>query len=145
MASLNKVVLIGRLGRDPEVITMENGSQKMNVTLATSERFHDRSGNWQEQTEWHTVVAWNNIAADIAEHRRNYCKGDLLYVEGRLRTRQYIDKQGITRYVTEVVADKMMSLSNQRQGQSLSAMYQPASSELTENQGQNEESSPLPF
>ena len=145
MASLNKVVLIGRLGRDPEVITMENGSQKMNVTLATSERFHDRNGNWQEQTEWHTVVAWNTIATDIAEHRRNYCKGDLLYVEGRLRTRQYVDKQGITRHVTEVVADKMMSLSNQRQGQSPSAMYQPASSELTENQGQNEESSPLPF
>ncbi len=145
MASLNKVVLIGRLGRDPEVITMENGSQKMSVTLATSERFHDKNGNWQEQTEWHTVVAWNNLAADIAERRRNYCKGDLLYVEGRLRTRQFVDKQNVTRHVTEVVADKMMSLSNLRQGQCQAAAYRPTAPEQAEDMGRDEDSSPFSF
>ena len=82
MATLNKVMLIGRLGRDPEVITYENGNKRMSVSLATSERYRDRDGNWVEQTDWHNLVAWGNIALDIAEKRRNYIKGDMMYVEG---------------------------------------------------------------
>jgi single-strand DNA-binding protein len=111
MAGLNKVMLIGRLGRDPEIIHFENGGKKMTVTLATSERYRDRDGNWQDQTEWHNVVAWGNLAIDIAEKRRNYIKGDLLFVEGRIKTRQFTDGQGVNRTITEIVAEKMNLIS----------------------------------
>lgn len=111
MAGLNKVLLIGRLGRDPEVIHFDNGGKKMTVTLATSERYRDREGNWQDQTEWHNVVAWGNLALDIAEKRRNYIKGDLLFVEGRIKTRQYTDGQGVNRSITEIIAEKMNLIS----------------------------------
>ena len=114
MATLNKVMLIGRLGRDPEVITYENGNKRMSVSLATSERYRDRDGNWVEQTDWHNLVAWGNIALDIAEKRRNYIKGDMMYVEGRIKTRQYVDAQNVTRYITEIVVDKMMSMGANR-------------------------------
>jgi single-strand DNA-binding protein len=111
MAGLNKAMLIGRLGKDPEVITFDNGGKKMTVSLATSERYRDREGNWQEQTEWHNIVAWANLANDVAEGRRNYVKGDLMFVEGRIKTRQYNDSQGNTRYITEIVADKINLIS----------------------------------
>ena len=115
MASLNKVILIGRLGKDPEITTFESGNRKMSVTLATTERYRDRDNNWVDQTEWHNLVAWGNLANDIAEKRRNYAKGDMMYVEGRLRTRQYTDNQGINRFVTEIQVDKLMQLMSARQ------------------------------
>ena len=99
MASLNKVILIGRLGRDPEITTFESGNKKMSATLATTERYRDRENNWVDQTEWHNLIAWGNLA-----------NGDMMYIEGRLRTRQFTDNQGINRYVTEVQVDKMMQL-----------------------------------
>ncbi|MBR4155619.1 MAG: single-stranded DNA-binding protein [Bacteroidales bacterium] len=114
MASLNKVILIGRLGKDPEIVSFDNGSKKMSVTLATSERYRDRNGEWVEQTDWHNLVSWGNIALDLAEKRRNYIKGDLMYVEGRIKTRQYVDNQNITRSITEIVVDKMMNMGNTR-------------------------------
>ena len=124
MASLNKVILIGRLGKDPEVTTFDNGNRKVSATLATSER----DNNWVEQTDWHNIVVWGNLANDIAEGRRNYTKGDLMYVEGKLRTRQYTDQQGIVRYVTEVLADKMMQMAPARPAQqsSYGQPYAPA-------------------
>ena len=76
MASLNKVILIGRLGKDPEVTSFENGNKKISVTMATSERYRDRDQNWVEQTDWHNIVVWGNLANDIAEGRRNYSKGE---------------------------------------------------------------------
>lgn len=115
MASLNKVILIGRLGKDPEITTFESGNRKMSVTLATTERYRDRDNNWVDQTEWHNLVAWGNLANDIADKRRNYAKGDMMYVEGRLRTRQYTDNQGINRFVTEIQVDKLMQLMSARQ------------------------------
>lgn len=117
MASLNKVILIGNLGKDPEVISFDNGTKKMTVSLATTERYRDRDGNWQEQTEWHNLVAWGVLAQDIADKRRNYVKGDQMYVEGRIKSRQYVDNQNVTRYITEIVVDKMMSLGGNRQQQ----------------------------
>ncbi len=115
MAGLNKVMLIGRLGKDPEVISFENGGKKMTVTLATSERYRDRNGQWQDQTEWHNIVAWGNLANDIEEKRRNYIKGDLLFVEGKIKTRQYQDSSGTTKYITEIVAEKMNLISKSGQ------------------------------
>ena len=132
MASLNKVMLIGHLGKDPEVISFENGSKKMSVTMATTERYRDRNGEWAEQTDWHNLVAWGNLALDIAEKRRNYVKGDFMYVEGRLKTRQYVDAQNVTRYVTEVLFDKIMSIGANRiqnqdqQNVSYNSYQQPA-------------------
>lgn len=117
MASLNKVILIGNLGKDPEVISFDNGTKKMSVSLATTERYRDRDGNWQEQTEWHNLVSWGALAQDIADKRRNYMKGDQMYVEGRIRSRQYVDGQNVTRHITEIVVDKMMSLGGNRQQQ----------------------------
>ena len=132
MASLNKVMLIGRLGKDPEVISFDNGNKKMSVSLATSERYRDRNGEWMEQTDWHNLVAFGPLALDIAEKRRNYVKGDMMYVEGRLKTRQYVDAQNVTRYVTEVLVDKMMSIGANRiqnqdqQNVSYNSYQQPA-------------------
>ena len=114
MASLNKVILIGRLGKDPEITTFESGNKKMSVTLATTERYRDRDNNWVDQTEWHNLIAWGNLANDIAEKKRNYAKGDMMYAEGRLRTRQYTDNQGINRFVTEIQVDKLMQLVSAR-------------------------------
>ena len=110
MASLNKVILIGRLGKDPEVTSFENGNKKISVTMATSERYRDRDQNWVEQTDWHNIVVWGNLANDIAEGRRNYSKGDMMYVEGKLRTRSWADPQGVKKYTTEVVADNIQLL-----------------------------------
>ena len=115
MASLNKVILIGRLGKDPEVIDFENGNRKVTVTMATTERYRDRNSEnseWREQTEWHNIVVHGNLANDIAEKRRNYSKGDMMYIEGKLHTRQFVSKDGQNRRVTEIVADKMMLLTN---------------------------------
>ena len=117
MASLNKVILIGNLGKDPEVISFDNGTKKMTVSLATTERYRDRDGNWQEQTEWHNLVSCGMLAQDIFEKRRNYVKGDQMYVEGRIKSRQYVDNQNVTRHITEIVVDKMMSLGGNRQQQ----------------------------
>ena len=150
MASLNKVILIGRLGKDPEVTTFENGNKKVSATMATSERYRDRDQNWVEQTDWHNIVAWNTLANDIAEGRRNYSKGDMMYVEGKLRTRQYTDQQGITRYVTEVIADKMMQLApappatQSSYGQPYGTTTEPATTGYAP-QSTTEESNDLPF
>ncbi|MBZ0243814.1 MAG: single-stranded DNA-binding protein [Bacteroidales bacterium] len=115
MAGLNKVMLIGRLGKDPEVISFENGGKKMSVSLATSESYRDRNGEWQDQTEWHNITAWGNLANDIDEKRRSYAKGDLLFIEGKIRTRQYQDAQGVTKYITEILAEKMNLISKSGQ------------------------------
>jgi len=114
MAGLNKVILIGRLGKNPEIYTFDNGNKRITVSLATSERYRDREDNWQEQTDWHNIVAIGNLANDIAEGRRNYSKGDLMYVEGKLRYRQYTNQNGQLCSITEILADRMMQLSPAR-------------------------------
>ncbi len=140
MAGLNKVMLIGRLGKDPEVITFDNGGKKMTVSLATSERYRDREGNWQDQTEWHNIVAWGNLANDVAEGRRNYIKGDLLFVEGKIKTRQYQDNQGNTRYITEIVADKLNLISKSGSSMTADTRGEPPSQTETKQTDHNGES-----
>lgn len=100
--SVNKVILVGNLGRDPEVRTAQDGSKIVNLSLATSETWKDRaSGERKEKTEWHRVVIFNPNIADVAE--RYLKKGSTVYVEGALQTRKYTDGQGVERYSTEVV------------------------------------------
>ncbi|MTI22134.1 single-stranded DNA-binding protein [Fulvivirga sp. RKSG066] len=108
MSGVNKVILVGRLGKDPEVRHLESGASVANFPIATSEVYKDRNtGERKEQTEWHNIVLWRGLA-EIAEKYLN--KGDMVYVEGKLRTRSW-EKDGITRYTTEVVGDNMTMLS----------------------------------
>lgn len=103
--SVNKVILIGNLGKDPEVRNTQDGSKIVNLTLATSETWNDRaSGERKERTEWHRVVIFNDRVADVAE--RFLKKGAKVYVEGSLQTRKWTDQQGQERYTTEVVVGR---------------------------------------
>lgn len=100
--SVNKVILVGNLGRDPEIRTTQNGTKVGNFTLATSERWKDRnSGEMQERTEWHTVVIWNEHLVSVADKYLH--KGSKVYLEGQLQTRKWTDQQGNDRYTTEIV------------------------------------------
>src|SRR5215510_11829819 len=104
MSGVNKVILVGRLGKDPEVRNLESGVAVANFTLATSESYKDKTtGEKKEVTEWHNVVLWRGLA-EIAQ--RYLHKGDMVYVEGKLRTRSW-EKEGVTRYTTEIVGDNM--------------------------------------
>ena len=108
MSGVNKVIIVGRLGKDPEVRHLESGAAVANFPVATSEVYKDRNtGERREQTEWHNVVLWRGLA-DIAEKYLN--KGDMVYIEGKLRTRSW-EKDGVTRYTTEIVGDNMTMLS----------------------------------
>ena len=94
-------MLIGRIGKDPDTFTFENGNKKISFTLATTESYRDKEGNWVDQTEWHNIAGYRYLAD------KNVAKGDLVYVEGKIKTRKYQDKEGNDRYVTEIVADKI--------------------------------------
>ncbi len=108
MAGINKVILLGNLGKDPEVRYLEGGTAVANFTLATSENYKDKTtGEKRTITEWHNVVVWRGLA-EIAE--KYLKKGNQVYVEGKLKTRQWQDKDGNNRYTTEIVAENMQML-----------------------------------
>ena len=108
MASVNKVILVGNLGRDPETRYMPNGEAVANITLATTDTWKDRtSGERQEKTEWHRVTFYRRLAEIAGEYLK---KGSQVYVEGRLETRKWTDKEGKDRYTTEIIASEMKML-----------------------------------
>lgn len=110
--SLNKAILIGNLGADPEVRSTSNGSRVATFSLATSRQWKGQSGEKQEKTEWHRVVAWNNRASTLADIVEKYAKkGDKLYVEGTIEYRTWQDREGQTRYTTEINAREIILLS----------------------------------
>ena len=114
MASLNKVLLIGNLGRDPENRFLPSGGAVCNFSIATTDRFTDKSGQKQERTEWHNIVMYGKLAEIAAQYLR---KGSAVYVEGRLQTRKWQDKNtGADRYSTEIIADQMQMLGGKGQG-----------------------------
>jgi single-strand DNA-binding protein len=114
MASVNKVILIGNLGRDPEVRYAPSGSAICNITLATSRNWKDKtSGERQEETEWHRVVFFDRMAEVAGEYLK---KGKSVYIEGRLKTRKWTDKDGVEKYTTEIMADKMEMLGSREGG-----------------------------
>lgn len=108
MSGLNKVMLIGNLGKAPELRWLESGQAMCTLSIATSERYRDKSGQSHERTEWHKVVMWRELA-EIAD--RHLTKGQKVYIEGRLRTRSWQDGQGTEHRSTEIVADRMEMLS----------------------------------
>jgi single-strand DNA-binding protein len=118
MASVNKVILIGNLGRDPEVRYMPSGDAMVNINLATTDNWRDKNGEKQEKTEWHRVVMFGKVAEIAGEYLK---KGSQAYFEGRLQTRKWTDKEGQDRYTTEIVADRMQMLGS-RSGGSARAM-----------------------
>jgi single-strand DNA-binding protein len=114
MASVNKVILIGNLGKDPEVRYAPSGSAIANIALATSRSWKDKTtGERQEETEWHRVVFFDRMAEVAGEYLK---KGKSVYIEGRLKTRKWTDKEGVEKYTTEVMADKMEMLGSREGG-----------------------------
>lgn len=107
MPGVNKVILIGNLGKDPEVRYLDSGVAVANLTLATTENYKNREGEKVSQTVWHDIVLWRGLA-EIAEQYLK--KGNSVYIEGKLRNRKWEDKDGITRYKTEILADNMTML-----------------------------------
>ena len=112
MASVNKVILVGNLWRDPEVRTFPSGDRVANVTIATSSRYKNRAGEMVEETEWHRIAFFGRLAEIAEQYLR---KGSQIYVEGRIKTNKYTDKDGVERFATEIRADQMQMLGS-RQG-----------------------------
>ena len=113
MSGVNKVILVGRLGKEPEVRNLDNGATVANFSMATSETYKDKTtGEKKEITEWHNIVLWRGLA-EIAQ--RYLHKGDMVYIEGKIRTRSW-EKDGVTRYTTEIIGDNMTMLSSKSGG-----------------------------
>jgi single-strand DNA-binding protein len=104
MAGINRVILVGNLGKDPEIMTFESNNKKASFSLATTESYKDKNGNWVEQTEWHNIVLWGYLA------EKKLAKGDQVYIEGKIRSRSWDDKDGNKRYTTEILGDKVLKL-----------------------------------
>ena len=113
MASLNKVMLIGNLGKDPEVRYTTSNQSVASFPLATSEKFKNKSGEWEERTEWHNVVLWGRQAEVAGEY---LAKGKTVFIEGRLQTRKWQDKEGRDRYTTGIVGERMQMLGGRGDG-----------------------------
>jgi len=124
--SVNKVILIGRLGKDPETRYMPNGEAVTNATLATSENWKDKTGEKQEKTEWHNLVFYRRLAEIAGEYLK---KGSQVYIEGKLQTRKW-EKDGVTRYTTEIIVNEMTMLGGKSSGGgSFEVMEKPAASQ----------------
>lgn len=131
MASVNKVILVGNLGRDPEVRYMPNGEAVCNFSIATTDSWKDKSGQKQERTEWHNIVMYRKLAEIAGEYLK---KGRPVYVEGRLQTRKWQTKEGQDRYTTEIIADQMQMLGGRDSGGS-NASYDDMNQDQDRDQG----------
>lgn len=121
MSGINKVILVGYVGRDPEIRYLEGGVAVAKFSLATTESYKNKEGNKVEQTEWHTVVAWRGLAEIIEKYVK---KGQLLYIEGKIRTRTYGEENN-KKYFTEVLADQMTMLGGKRDENSMRIESKP--------------------
>lgn len=131
---VNKVMLIGNLGADPEVRYTPNGNAVANITLATSMTWRDKqNGELQERTEWHRIVFFNRLAEIVGEYLR---KGSKIYIEGSLRTRKWQDKSGIDRYTTEIIANEMHMLDSKNGGNQMDYNNQSSSSQKSSSSQQ---------
>lgn len=129
MASVNKVILIGNLGRDPEVRYSQEGSAVCNISIATTSSWKDKnSGEKREETEWHRVVFYNRLAEIAGEYLK---KGRPVYIEGRLKTRKWQNKEGVDQYTTEIIADQMQMLGGRDDGENAPAERQQQTQKQT--------------
>ena len=136
---VNKVILIGNLGGDPELRYTPNGHAVATFNVATTERRPDKDSNWTDHTEWHRVVTWRKLAETVGEYLK---KGSQVYIEGRIQTRQWEDKEGIKRYTTEIVAQNLQMLGRRSDDASAPADDFPAE---PDQESGGDESSDLPF
>jgi len=150
MAGLNKVILIGRIGKDPDTFTFDDGTKKISFPLATTESYRDRTTNeWRDQTEWHNIAGYRYLA------EKNIAKGDLVYVEGKIKNRKYKDKDGNDKYFMEILAEKINILGRSRSSEdyssgasnttSASQYTKPAASEQSNTSEGNLPEDDLPF
>lgn len=142
--SINKVILIGNVGKDPEIRYLENGTPVTTITLATSEYYTNKNGERVSNTEWHNVVLWRNLA-EIAQ--KYVKKGSQIFIEGKIRSRSWDDKDGNKKYITEIIADNMQLLGRKPDDSQSSASHEPAKS-VVENDSVSIASEPtddLPF
>ena len=137
MAGVNKVILIGNLGKDPEVRYLDSGVAVANFSLATTESYKNKEGERVSQTEWHNVVLWRGLA-EVAEKWLK--KGSSVYIEGKIRNRKWEDKEGNTRYTTEILGDNMTMLGKKDDNSS-----QSTASSSEESVPQEEKGDDLPF
>ncbi|QNH61857.1 single-stranded DNA-binding protein [Hymenobacter sediminicola] len=142
MAGINKVILVGNLGKDPEVRHLEGGSSVANFTLATNEYYRDKQGTRIERTEWHNIAAWRGLAEMAEKYLK---KGQQVYVEGKIRTRQYQDKDNQTRYITEIIADEITMLGGRPHATDGHNSQQEAAAEAPQTFRQEPELDQLPF
>ncbi|MBH69899.1 MAG: single-stranded DNA-binding protein [Flavobacteriales bacterium] len=144
MAGVNKVILVGNLGKDPEVRYLDSGVAVANFTLATTENYKNKQGERVSQTEWHNIVLWRGLA-EVAEKWLK--KGSSIYVEGKIRNRKWEDKDGNTRYNTEVLADNMTMLGSRNSSTELNSNVDNSnnSSEKLLNSNELDNSDDLPF
>lgn len=139
MASVNKAIIVGNLGKNPEVRSTQSGKWVASFSVATAEKWKGRDGQTQEKTEWHNIVAWGKLAEIVGQY---LVKGSQVYIEGRLQTRSWEDKDGNTRYMTEIVANTMQMLGRKGEGgqqnrqQSSWPQPGPQGQEYQGNQGQ---------
>ena len=111
--SVNKVILLGNVGKDPEIRSTPGGTMVANFSLATSDRFQDQQGNWQDRTEWHNLVAFKRTAEIVRDYVK---KGSKLYIEGKIQTRTWDDKEGLKHYKTEILVNDLSLLSGREEG-----------------------------
>ena len=127
MAGINKVILIGRIGKDPDIFTYEDGTKRISFSLATTESYRDKNSNeWIDQTEWHNIVGYRYLA------EKRIAKGDLVYIEGKIKTRKYKDKDENDRYITEIIADKINMMASPK-GMGESSQYDKGQVSQSEN------------
>lgn len=131
--SVNKVILVGNLGKDPEVRYTPSGAAIASFSMATSEVYKDKDGNKQEKTEWHNVIAWRQLAEICGKFLH---KGKQIYIEGKIQTRNYDDKDGNKRYITEIVADQMQMLGSKDDGQGQDRQSSGQQNRPQQNSGQ---------
>ncbi len=139
MASVNKVILVGNLGRDPEVRYMPNGEAVANFSIATTDNWKDKNGQRQERTEWHNIVMYRRLAEIAGEYLK---KGRPVYVEGRLQTRKWQTKEGQDRYTTEIIADQMQMLGGRDGAGSGGASYDGGGDDFNQDYGQSAPAAP---
>lgn len=138
---VNKVTLVGNVGRDPELRKLDNGVSVANFSIATNESYKDKSGQWKDLTEWHEIVVWRALADSIETRLK---KGMMVYLEGKLTTRTWQDKDGNNRKTTEVVGN-FLRIINNRAATNNSTPSSPPSSTPSSNEGESSSSDDMPF
>ncbi|UCH84263.1 MAG: single-stranded DNA-binding protein [Candidatus Latescibacterota bacterium] len=141
MSGVNKVILVGNLGADPQLRYTQGGTAVANFNIATSERFTNKNGEREERTEWHRVVAWAKLAEICSEYLK---KGKQVYIEGRLQTRSWEDQSGVKKYMTEVVASNMVMLGRVGDTMDVPAQAGPPDEDIPQEAGVKDDDD-LPF